>query len=970
MRKRLLSFLILLLSSGFLAAQYPYSKKVSIEEDNLTLKSTVLLKDHSGFLWIGTSEGLFKYNAVDPERIPLPVKEQKTHIASLFEDTKHVIWIGCRNGTILRFHNQEATAFTPPEGSPQVTINAIGEDARGRVWFATAGEGLYCYTGERLYNISRKDGLSDDNVNCLYIAEDNQVVAGTDRGISFIRFDKGKKDIRFITTRDGLSDNIVTVLNPARQKNRLLVGMQSKGILLFDLAKEAVADTSYKQNWRYGQVNDIIESKDHIYIATDGKGIIVFNKQSGNLHANNLLSPVDSGRVTDLQYDNEGNIWACSEGQLTSFTGDYLRYWYSVRNTQITNVHSILSDDEQKLWFTPDLGLFSGNLSADSNAFLRSYDITPPNDHIDITSLYKDRFGFLWIGTMGEGLFRLNTITGKWRRIAENPIAYYGNVLSIAGKDNQVWISTLNGVARFDLKENNYDLNEPIGFTNYSKKDGLGSDYVYAILIDKRNRVWFATDGAGVTMLDKGVFINFLAHNLFPSKVAYSLAEDSRQHIWISTYNDGLFEYDEKKFIRYNTRNGLADITITSIAVDDYDNIIAVNKKGIDVFNRQKNTVQHFGAESGFREQQPNLNSISKSPDGKVWIGTNKGIVCFDPNPSMSGFIPQAVIEQVLLFNQRIDTARQKTFRYDQNNFSFRIAAAYYKAPEKIRFQYWLEGYSKQWEVTGDRTISFAQLHPGRYLLKIRASASENFDSAPIATYGFTINRSFWTTWWFLTAMFVLTVVLVYWIVKQRIRKVRKEEQAQREQFRLQYDALKNQVNPHFLFNSFNALLNIVEENPKDAAQLIKHLSRFYRKMTAYNNKELISLAEEFELLNSYLFIQSKRFGSALQVSVHADADLMRNGLIPPLVLQLLAENAIKHNSISKENPIYINISTAGSGYLVMRNNIRPKLDKEESEGVGLQNIRNRYRLLTSKEVILENSGTEFVVWLPLLFAQ
>ncbi|HNK28534.1 MAG TPA: two-component regulator propeller domain-containing protein, partial [Ferruginibacter sp.] len=157
MRKRLLSFLILLLSPSFLAAQYPYSKKVSIEEDNLTLKSTVLLKDHSGFLWIGTSEGLFKYNAVDPERIPLPVKEQKTHIASLFEDKKHVIWIGCRNGTILRFHNQEATAFTPPEGSPQVTVNAIGEDARGRIWFATAGEGLYCYNGERLYNISRKD---------------------------------------------------------------------------------------------------------------------------------------------------------------------------------------------------------------------------------------------------------------------------------------------------------------------------------------------------------------------------------------------------------------------------------------------------------------------------------------------------------------------------------------------------------------------------------------------------------------------------------------------------------------------------------------------------------------------------------------------------------------------------------------------------------------------------------------------
>ena len=311
-------------------------------------------------------------------------------------------------------------------------------------------------------------------------------------------------------------------------------------------------------------------------------------------------------------------------------------------------VHTLLADDEDRLWFTPDLRLFeTGQKNLAQGNRLRSYDITPPKDHIDITGLYKDRYGYLWIGTMGEGLFRMNPQTGKWRRIAENPIAYFGNILSIAGKDNQVWISTLNGVARFDLTEKIMTCTKKYNYKNYSKKDGLGSDYIYHILIDSKNRVWFATDGAGVAVYENGIFQNFYTNKLFPSKVTYSLAEDKNKHIWISTYNDGLFEYDEKKFIQYGIKNGLTDLAITSITVDDYNNIIAVNKKGIDVFNPRKNIVQHYGAESGFTEQQPNLNSITKDVEGNIWIGTDNGIVCLSTQPSFSSYFPVAVIESV-----------------------------------------------------------------------------------------------------------------------------------------------------------------------------------------------------------------------------------------------------------------------------------------------------------------------------------
>jgi ligand-binding sensor domain-containing protein len=949
-------------------AQFPFSKKIEIEEENLTLKANVLLKDHFGFIWIGTSEGLFKYNSITPEKIP-DSRYNKFYITALYEDDGGIIWAGCKSGQILMYKNNVLSLYKPEEGLPKVSITNIYQDAKKRMWFATAGEGVYYKDTTHLYNINSKDGLSDDNVNCLYSPDRKQIIVGTDRGLSFIELEEGKKNIYFFTSKDGLPDNIVRCIIPTQKKDIAWIGMQSKGILLFNFSTNKIEDSLNKTAWQYGQINDITDTKEELFIATEQNGIIGYNKARHAFGINVLQDSVFPKRIADVQTDNEGAIWLATENKLVSFTGNYLRYWYGSKKTPLIKIHTLLADDDNKLWFTPDLRLFETQLeNLQDEKHLARFDITPPKDHIDITGLYKDKYGYLWIGTMGEGLFRMNIQTGKWRRIAENPIAFFGNILSVAGKNNQVWISTLNGVARFDLTENNYDLQEKIQFKNYSKKDGLGSDYIYHILIDTKGRVWFATDGAGVAIYENNIFTNFYNNKLFPSKVTYSLTEDRNKHIWVSTYNDGLFEYDGKKFIQYNTKNGLTDLAITSIAVDEYNNIIAVNKKGIDIFNPRHNIVQHYGAESGFFEQQPNLNAITKDITGNIWIGTDNGIVRLNSQPSFSAYIPVAVIESVELFNTSTDTSTTHSYTYDQNNFTFKLAAAYYKAPEKIKFQYWLEGYSKKWETTSDKIINFPKLEPGKYSIKVRASASNNFETSIIANYSFSISKPFWTTWWFRTISLLSFAAIIFWIFKQRVKSIRKSEHAEREKFQLQYDALKNQVNPHFLFNSFNALMNIVEENPKEATILIKHLSQFYRKMTAYSQKDLITLNEELELLNSYLYIQQKRYGQALQVSINVEAELKSSAYIPPLVLQLLAENAIKHNTISKYKPLLISINIE-DGDVVILNNINKKLEKEEGEGVGLENIKNRYKLLTNKEMMIKNDDDKFIIKLPLIYS-
>ena len=190
---RLYIILLFLLLPGVNAiAQYPFAKKIDVEEENLTLKANVLLKDHNGFLWIGTSEGIFKYNTVTPEKILIP-GQQKVYITALYEDAAGIIWAGCKTGEIITIKNHVVNYFTHAEKLPEVAITAICSDARKRLWFASSGQGIYCYDDSRLYTITTTDGLGDDNVNCLYSPDGKRIIAGTDRGLSFITFDAGKK---------------------------------------------------------------------------------------------------------------------------------------------------------------------------------------------------------------------------------------------------------------------------------------------------------------------------------------------------------------------------------------------------------------------------------------------------------------------------------------------------------------------------------------------------------------------------------------------------------------------------------------------------------------------------------------------------------------------------------------------------------------------------------------------------------
>jgi sensor histidine kinase YesM len=198
--------------------------------------------------------------------------------------------------------------------------------------------------------------------------------------------------------------------------------------------------------------------------------------------------------------------------------------------------------------------------------------------------------------------------------------------------------------------------------------------------------------------------------------------------------------------------------------------------------------------------------------------------------------------------------------------------------------------------------------------------------------------------------------------LKEWKRAIIREEKLKRNILELEYTSLKNQVNPHFLFNSLNVLTSLVGEN-EDAVKYIKKLSEVYRYLLENKDKQTVSLSTELKFAEAYIYLHKIRFGDKLKSTIHVQESSFS---IVPLSLQMLIENAIKHNIISEDAPLNIEIYTSDK-YIIVKNNLQLKNIRETSLNIGLENIKKRYSYLSDKKVIIKKDEDNFIVKLPLL---
>lgn len=191
-------------------------------------------------------------------------------------------------------------------------------------------------------------------------------------------------------------------------------------------------------------------------------------------------------------------------------------------------------------------------------------------------------------------------------------------------------------------------------------------------------------------------------------------------------------------------------------------------------------------------------------------------------------------------------------------------------------------------------------------------------------------------------------------------------EELKKANLQSQFESLKNQVSPHFLFNSLNTLSSLIEENPETAIRFVNQLSKVYRYLLQSNEKELTTIKDELEFLDSYIFLLKTRFGEGLNFKVILPEEYL-NSLIPPLTLQILVENAVKHNVVAAAKPLSIELRCNNEDIICVSNNKQKKIINVTSHGLGLANISAKYKLLNKPAIQVNDGLDEFIVSLPII---
>lgn len=922
-------------------------------------------QDSQGLMWFASSEGAYTFDGFKFQLKSKANSGKVLPVTYIFEGRNKKIWFGHKGGEISFFKNGNTHFLETSGKKPTTKITGILEDNNGNFWFSTYGEGVFYLQNGKMHQINVEKGLSEDYCYDMVIDKAGDIWVGTDNGISVCKLKSGNLTIKQITVKEGLNDFIVESLSKCSM-DHIWIGFEDKGVSRFNWKTKKLSIPKSTENWPFGMVRDIISFGDFVWIATDKSGVIEYNMKNETLHKLEFSEGHNLKKTKSLFRDSEGNIWLISDHEIFKSSGKNIEVVHTIDEYDIKNVCAISCDNNGQTWFANEDGIFRLTNFNGKGKRLTHFPISALDKNQQIMCIYPDDFGFIWLGTFGNGVVRLEPSTGNFKLFSETNGLINNNVLSISGKENQIWFGTLGGASRCLLEEKSTSLNWQPDFTNYGREQGLGNNYIYQVFADSKGRIWFATDGNGISMFENGSFKNFSKAQGLESRIVYSLTEDTEGTIWANTLSKGLYFLEGEKFVKYPEIPEITNEQIQGIICADTGILFVLTEHSGGFLDYKKNTFRIIAGQKGISEFHTDLNGITKSMNGDIWIGTKPGMMKFSTNFMNRAQQPRPHINSISVVFEPVQK-NQVVFNHAQNHFMFSYIGLWYQNPDEVTYKVKLEGQDLDWIMTEDQKMAYSNLGPGNYTFRMIAGLDNYFDETNEISWSFEIKKPFWQTGVFYVVILILIILAIYFFIKAREKKIKKKQQLLREKIEFQFETLKNQVNPHFLFNSFSTLIALIETDTGDAVEYVEGLSDLFRNILEQKDKQTISINEELIIIDNYFKLQKKRFGDHLQLVIEKRISLS-DFRVPPMVLQMLIENAIKHNVVSKLHPLTIQVYfDEKSKTLFVENTIFKKKSEDTSLGIGIKNIISRFKLLTDRDVIIEESENIFKVGLPVI---
>ncbi|MCB9169560.1 MAG: histidine kinase [Flavobacteriales bacterium] len=949
MRLRPLLMVLGLSIGGPASAQYPYVKSFHLQNGNLRPDVKCLAMDDLGMVWAGGEHGLFRTDGERTDPVLSVNMGEVTAVASF----RGGVVAAFRSGVLLACRGLLTDTLLTDTALARSAVHDLVGVGDSIVWFGTYGSGLWRWAPDGVRHITMANGLNDDHVNALLALPDGRVVAATDLGIA-ICSPEGTV-LRKLREEEGATDNLVLALD-RDDEGILWAGTDRNGVFRFDPDAASFQVVALDSTWNSGPVAGLVVANNMVWTATANKGVLVYDLRSGigSYAPDEASGPV---RIRGIAHGPDGAVWWC-DGTNTLYRGDAdVLVVPQHEDEDLRHITALCSDDRGRIWFAIGDRLFH-HATAFADAEHLSSIRLPIRPEVQVVTLQSDRTGTIWAGTFGEGVFRVHP-DGDIDHLTSADGLANDNVLSIRTGSDVVWMATLAGVTVVEQR--------PDGSVAAVKAlDTPGSGFLYDILP--------LPDGGAIAASDGNGIIRFAGpdaegHIVGPDGATqgvsyYSLCPDGMGGAWACGPGTGLCQVSDSTVACLGNTSPVLAGEVFAIA-PYLGRVIALGDQGMVALDIAHRDLVDLTDVMGTAGAVGELNAICIDHQEALWVATDKGLIRLRPGEDiLLGQVSTAILgwrwgDEVLPMTRDVELGS------DQNFLTFQFTGTPTAAPERLRFEYRLVGYDQRVLSTREREVSYARLPPGDYRFEVRAMLGQNKASAHWATLAFTISQPWWRTRWAIALWILLLTVLFYAFVRLREERLRFRDRMEREKVRLQLQAVRSQVNPHFLFNSFNTLMELIEEDRTKALAHVGELSEFFRNILHIRDKDLITVEEELQLLYTYFSLERRRFGDRIGLEVVLD-DAVRRTWMPPLTLQMLVENALKHNAATREAPLKVTIRM-DRGRIAVCNPDRPRSTQQPSTGYGLESIKKRYADITGERIEVEREGGSFCVRLPLL---
>jgi len=824
--------LVLLTIEGIAQQNTLKFTQLSTDQGLSTGTVNTVFKDSKGYIWIGTLDGLNRYDGYDIVVYKNDPKDSLSicgnSITTIAEDTDGQIWIGTKSNGISIF-NWETGTFThlKPDGKESslssTYVRKILIDEQNRILVATSGGGLDIYDSESndfdhfRFDPSNPQSIGSNTIFSILEDVPGKFWLGTQsNGIDYFDFDKKK------FTHHTYENSPLTARSNRKpllkdSNGNLWVGTDGDGMYRYDIQNESFelyAPGLQEGGLLSGIVTAFYQTNDgKIYVGTDGKGINVLDPKTNNFTyiQGNLIdqSSLSSDAIYDFYQDDSDVLWVSTfRGGVNVYSKYRSKFQlfqqipFNDNSLSFNSVIGLLESKDGSIWMGTDGGGLD-RLDPVSGKF-KHYRNDPRNQNTIsgnvIKSLFQDSKGNIWAGTYASGLNRIDFRTGNVKRFLPDPEDPKSltdrNIWAInEDKDGDLWIGQLGGgLAKYNHRQQNFDL-YPAG----SEPNTLSNNLISVIFFDSRDQFWVGTEDGGLNLFDKstGTAKRFMhnpedASTLLNNNIR-NIIEDRNGVLWIATA-EGINLMDTKtlRLSRPQVNELLPNKMINGILEDEEGNMWISTNKGLSKYNPESNEIRNFSKADGLQGNEFNYTSSVKTHDGMMYFGGLNGVNAFRPGEiKLSTFDPPVVLTDLRIFDQSIaqtgEFKGRKVFEgslgqleklsltYEDNVFSLEFASLDYTAPMQNKYRYMLEGFDDEWinVDANKRYASYTNLDPKSYTFRVQATNSDGIWSTKERALEIEVLPAWWATLWFKGLVLILLISSGVWIYRWRIAQIK-----------------------------------------------------------------------------------------------------------------------------------------------------------------------------------------------------